>query len=127
MESAETKTIEVVVNGDPRRVPQGLSLDGLIAWLGGQPHVGASAKRAAGVKGDVESVGDFIRELKTPAILMGFGLPDDNLHAPNEFLRIRRIGEGLRAWERLWELFASGPHALPTRESGHVVPSGGAS
>ena len=33
MESAETKTIEVVVNGQPRRVPQGLSLDGLIVWL----------------------------------------------------------------------------------------------
>ena len=33
MESAETKTIEVVVNGEPRRVPQGLSLDGLIVWL----------------------------------------------------------------------------------------------
>lgn len=33
MESAETKTIEVVVNGRPQRVPQGLSLDGLIVWL----------------------------------------------------------------------------------------------
>jgi len=33
MESAETKTIEVVVNGEPRRVPQGLSLDALVAWL----------------------------------------------------------------------------------------------
>ena len=33
MESAETKTIEVVVNGQPRRVPQGLSLDGLIVFL----------------------------------------------------------------------------------------------
>jgi thiamine biosynthesis protein ThiS len=33
MESAETKTIEVVVNGEPRRVPQGLSLGDLIAWL----------------------------------------------------------------------------------------------
>ena len=33
MESAETKTIEVVVNGRPRRVPPGLSLDGLIVWL----------------------------------------------------------------------------------------------
>src|SRR3954453_4731143 len=28
--------------------------DGLIAWLGGQPHVGPPAKRAAGVKGDVD-------------------------------------------------------------------------
>src|SRR3954449_512227 len=28
--------------------------DGLIAWLAGQPHVGASAKRAAGIKGEVD-------------------------------------------------------------------------
>ena len=34
MESAETKTIEIVVNGEPRRVPQGLSLDGLLRLAG---------------------------------------------------------------------------------------------
>ena len=28
--------------------------DGLLAWLAGQPHVAASVKRAAGVKGDVD-------------------------------------------------------------------------
>jgi hypothetical protein len=28
--------------------------DGLIAWLAGQPHVGASAKRIAGLKGEVD-------------------------------------------------------------------------
>jgi hypothetical protein len=28
--------------------------DGLIAWLAGQPHVGASVKRAAGLKGEVD-------------------------------------------------------------------------
>jgi thiazole synthase len=33
MESAETKTIEVVVNGQPRRVPHGLSLDALLVFL----------------------------------------------------------------------------------------------
>jgi thiamine biosynthesis protein ThiS len=33
MESAETKTIEIVVNGESRRVPQDLFLDGLIVWL----------------------------------------------------------------------------------------------
>jgi len=31
--------------------------DGLIAWLGGQPQVGAAAKRTAGVKGDVDHFG----------------------------------------------------------------------
>lgn len=28
--------------------------DGLLAWLGGQPHVGASVKRAAGVRGEID-------------------------------------------------------------------------
>ena len=28
--------------------------DGLIAWLAGQPHVGAAAKKAAGIKGEVD-------------------------------------------------------------------------
>ncbi|MEU1396958.1 BREX system ATP-binding protein BrxD [Micromonospora zamorensis] len=31
--------------------------DGLAAWLGGQPHVAASARRAAGVKGDLDHFG----------------------------------------------------------------------
>jgi thiamine biosynthesis protein ThiS len=33
MEAAETKTIEVVVNGVARPVPQGFSLDRLLVWL----------------------------------------------------------------------------------------------
>jgi sulfur carrier protein len=33
MESAETKTIEVVVNGSPKRVPEGISLDRLLTFL----------------------------------------------------------------------------------------------
>jgi hypothetical protein len=31
--------------------------DGLGAWLGGQPHVAAGARRAAGVKGDLDHFG----------------------------------------------------------------------
>ena len=37
MEHTETKTIEVVVNGHPRRVPEGLFLDGLLAFLEIEP------------------------------------------------------------------------------------------
>ena len=37
MESAETKTIEVVVNGEARRVPEGFSLDRLLVWLAIDP------------------------------------------------------------------------------------------
>jgi sulfur carrier protein len=53
MESAETKTIEVVVNGEPRRVPQGLFLDGLIAWLEIDPgRVAVERNRAIARKAD---------------------------------------------------------------------------
>ena len=33
MEAAGTKMVEIVVNGKPRQVPEGLWLDGLLAWL----------------------------------------------------------------------------------------------
>lgn len=41
--------------------------DGLAAWLAGQPHVAASAKRAAGIKGDLDHFGamSFLQGLLT--------------------------------------------------------------
>jgi acetylornithine deacetylase/succinyl-diaminopimelate desuccinylase-like protein len=45
--------------------------------------------------GSIPIVGDFIRELKTPTILMGFGLPDDNLHAPNEKFHLANFHRGI--------------------------------
>jgi thiamine biosynthesis protein ThiS len=33
MESAPSSTVEVTVNGQPRQVPQGLSVDRLLTWL----------------------------------------------------------------------------------------------
>ena len=40
----------------------------------------------------------------------------ERLHAPNEFFRIRRLGEGMQVWEELWRLLADGPHRLASRE-----------
>ncbi len=41
--------------------------DGLLAWLGGQPHVAASVKRSAGVRGDLDHFGalGFLQGLLT--------------------------------------------------------------
>jgi acetylornithine deacetylase/succinyl-diaminopimelate desuccinylase-like protein len=44
--------------------------------------------------GSIPIVGDFIRELGIPTILMGFGLPDDNLHAPNEKFHLANFHRG---------------------------------
>ncbi|WP_263409533.1 dipeptidase [Terriglobus tenax] len=44
--------------------------------------------------GSIPIVGEFERYLKLPVILMGFGLPDDGLHAPNEKFHIPNFYRG---------------------------------
>jgi acetylornithine deacetylase/succinyl-diaminopimelate desuccinylase-like protein len=41
-------------------------------------------------------VGEFATHLRIPTVLMGFGLPDDGLHSPNEKYRIGNYYMGIR-------------------------------
>jgi hypothetical protein len=45
-------------------------------------------------------------------LFFSFSTADEKLHAPNEYMRIRRLREGMRAWEQLWRLLAEGEHRL---------------
>ena len=45
--------------------------------------------------GSIPIVGDFARNLGIPTILMGFGLPDDGLHSPNEKYKIENYYTGI--------------------------------
>jgi acetylornithine deacetylase/succinyl-diaminopimelate desuccinylase-like protein len=47
--------------------------------------------------GSIPIVGDFERHLKIPTVMMGFGLPDDNLHAPNEKFKIENFHRGIES------------------------------
>ncbi len=47
--------------------------------------------------GSIPIVGDFERSLKIPSVMMGFGLPDDNLHAPNEKFHIANFYRGIES------------------------------
>jgi acetylornithine deacetylase/succinyl-diaminopimelate desuccinylase-like protein len=53
--------------------------------------------------GSIPIVGDFERHLKIPTVLMGFGLPDDNLHAPNEKFHIADFYRGIESVICLFE------------------------
>ncbi|MBT9330235.1 dipeptidase [Paracidobacterium acidisoli] len=57
--------------------------------------------------GSIPIVGDFERHLKIPTVMMGFGLPDDNLHAPNEKFHLANFYRGIESiivfFERLGE------------------------
>jgi acetylornithine deacetylase/succinyl-diaminopimelate desuccinylase-like protein len=50
----------------------------------------------------------FERELGAKTLFFSFSTADEKLHAPNEYLRLRRLREGMRAWEQLWRLLAAG-------------------
>jgi len=46
--------------------------------------------------GSIPIVGDFKTHLGIPTVLMGFGLPDDGLHSPNEKFRVENYYLGIR-------------------------------
>jgi acetylornithine deacetylase/succinyl-diaminopimelate desuccinylase-like protein len=45
--------------------------------------------------GSIPIVGDFATHLKIPTVLMGFGLPDDGLHSPNEKYKVENYYQGI--------------------------------
>jgi acetylornithine deacetylase/succinyl-diaminopimelate desuccinylase-like protein len=53
--------------------------------------------------GSIPIVGDFANHLGIPTILMGFGLPDDGLHSPNEKYNIRNYFDGIRTLAHFFE------------------------
>ena len=54
--------------------------------------------------GSIPIVGDFARHLNLPSVMMGFGLPDDNLHAPNEKFHIANFHQGIESIIRFLEV-----------------------
>ena len=53
--------------------------------------------------GSIPIVTDFQDVLKIPSVMMGFGLPDDNLHAPNEKFHIPNFYRGIESIIRYFE------------------------
>ena len=59
-----------------------------------------------GEGGSIPVVGDFQRILNAPVLLVGFGLPGENAHAPNEWMSEENFYKGMRAMAALWEELA---------------------
>jgi acetylornithine deacetylase/succinyl-diaminopimelate desuccinylase-like protein len=55
--------------------------------------------------GSIPIVGDFARHLHIPTILMGFGLPDDGLHSPNEKYKVSNYYTGIMTVAHFLELY----------------------
>jgi acetylornithine deacetylase/succinyl-diaminopimelate desuccinylase-like protein len=53
--------------------------------------------------GSIPIVGDFDRNLGLPSVMMGFSLPDDSIHAPNEKFNLKNFDLGLTSLIRFLE------------------------
>jgi acetylornithine deacetylase/succinyl-diaminopimelate desuccinylase-like protein len=61
------------------------------------------------IPGTLPATALFEDVLGVKTLFFSFSTADEKLHAPNEYLRIRRLKEGMRAWEHLWRLLATRP------------------
>jgi acetylornithine deacetylase/succinyl-diaminopimelate desuccinylase-like protein len=61
-----------------------------------------------GEGGSIPVVGDFQRILGAPVLLVGFGLPGENAHAPNEWMSDENFVKGMRAIAALWDEIGNG-------------------
>ena len=55
--------------------------------------------------GSIPIVGEFAKHLGIPTILMGFGLPDDGLHSPNEKFRLENYYSGIKTVAHFFEQY----------------------
>jgi len=58
--------------------------------------------------GSIPIVTQFDKDLKIPSIMMGMGLPDDNLHAPNEKFHIPNFYRGIESIIRFFQILGEG-------------------
>lgn len=57
--------------------------------------------------GSIPIVGQFKNDLRIPSVLMGLGLPDDNIHAPNEKFHIPNFYKGIESIVRFLSILGS--------------------
>ena len=57
--------------------------------------------------GSIPVVATFASELGAPTVLMGFGLPDDRLHSPNEKFSLNQLHRGIEASIVFWHAYAA--------------------
>jgi acetylornithine deacetylase/succinyl-diaminopimelate desuccinylase-like protein len=103
--------VEVTVRLDEARIPA-------YTIAAGHPAIRAATAALAAVypgrdvllaciAGTLPATYLFERVLRAKTLFFSFSTADENLHAPDEFLRISRLREGMRAWEVLWRQLAA--------------------
>ncbi len=127
-------SLRLVPNQDPQRIlaavknwvdrntPQGIRTEVRVLSAGpaisvnpDHPAIHVASEAFAGMLGkptvfirsggSIPIVGDFAGHLGIPTVLMGFGLPDDGLHSPNEKFRVTNYYQGIRTVAHFLHLY----------------------
>ncbi len=100
-----TATVTALHGGKPWRA----DLKGPIIEAGKRALAAAFGREPVitGEGGSIPVVGDFERILGAPVLLMGFGLPGENAHAPNEWISAENYRLGMRAAATLLDEYAA--------------------
>ena len=96
--------VRALHGGDPWRATLGSEL-----YEAAERALGAAWEREvvyAGEGGSIPIVPQFESVLNAPVLLMGFGLPGENAHAPDEWISVANIEKGTHAAARLLDELA---------------------
>jgi len=78
----------------------------LVAAQAGLDHVFNNPTKLIGMGGSIPAVGQIKQTLGLDAVMVGFGLSDDNIHSPNEKYELTCLQRGIRSHAAILAKFA---------------------
>ena len=119
IEAATPDAVRVTVTpgGGSRPVLTPVDHPGVLAASRAMKEVFGAEVYCTRAGGSIHPVEMFDRLLGLPSVLVGFGLPDDRIHAPNEKFDIGQFRSGIRVLTRLWDELAANLPRTPSGES----------
>jgi acetylornithine deacetylase/succinyl-diaminopimelate desuccinylase-like protein len=111
-------TVEVEAHGDTRAVETSRDHPAVAAAARAMELGFGTAPVFIGTGGTIGPVSSFDRILRLPQVLIGVGLPDDAIHAPNEKFDLDQFFHGIETMTYLYDELATSLRAAPQRAGG---------
>lgn len=104
LESFESEGVKVEVEWVEKAAPFLASPDDPVFERAREAYQEVYGKKALLLRtgGTIGLLADFQRLFEKPILMMNFGSPDENMHAPNEFMRIDNFWRGIEVSLKLW-------------------------
>ncbi|WP_407644121.1 dipeptidase [Filobacillus milosensis] len=104
VEKNKPKGVEVTVTPFDKGKPYVTPFDHPVIQTAAKAYEKVYNEETAYIRGggSIPIVAELDRILQVPVVLMGFGLPDENLHAPNEHFHLENFDKGMETLVHYW-------------------------